>query len=84
MTILMMNKLHPLSFARKWVLSVGTVMTAGVCVGITITIKFGKQAGTSDCPGGTYIGIVSKAGHVPPLTVLLRSLQRQIVLSEPL
>ena len=44
MTILMMNKLHPLSFARKWVLSVGTVMTAKACVGITITIEFGKQA----------------------------------------
>jgi len=45
----MMNKLHPLSFARKWVLSVGTVMTAfmtaGVCVGVTITIEFGKQVG---------------------------------------
>ena len=33
---------------------------------------------------GAWIGIVSKVSHAPPLTVLLRSLQRRIVLSEPL
>ena len=50
-----MNKLHPLSFARKWVLSVGTVMTdfvtARVSVGIAITIEFDKQAGIVCLPG---------------------------------
>ena len=45
----MMNKLHPLSFFRKWVFSIGTVMTAfmaaRVCAGIAITIEFDKQSG---------------------------------------
>ena len=39
---------------------------------------------SSACPGGAYIGIVSKAGYAPPLTVLFGHLQRQIVLTEPL
>ena len=39
---------------------------------------------SSACPGGACIGIGSSVGPAPPLTVLLRSLQQQIVLSEPL
>ena len=38
----------------------------------------------SDCPGGACVGIVSKAGYTPPLTVLFVHLPGQIVLSEPL
>ena len=38
----------------------------------------------SDCPGGACVGIVSKAGYTPPLTVLFGHLPGQIVLSEPL
>lgn len=45
----MMNKLHPLSFVRKWVFSIGIVMTAFmaavVCARIAITIEFDKQSG---------------------------------------
>lgn len=59
-------------------------MTAGMRVGIVITIEFDKQAGIPDCPGGACIGIVSKAGYTPPLTVLFGHLPGQIVLSEPL
>lgn len=36
------------------------------------------------CPGGACIGIGSKTGRAPPLTVLLGDLQGQIILSEPL
>ena len=38
----------------------------------------------SACPGGACIGTGSRTGLAPPLTVLLRSLQGQIVLTEPL
>ena len=39
---------------------------------------------SSACPGGAYIGIVSRIGYAPPVPVLFGHLQRQIVLSEPL
>ena len=51
----MMNKLHPLSFVRKWVFSIGIVLTAfmaaGVCARIAITIEFDKQSGIVCLPG---------------------------------
>ena len=36
------------------------------------------------CPRAAYIGIVSRVGFAPPLTVLLGHLMEQIVLTEPL
>lgn len=80
----MMNKLHPLSFARKWVLSVGTVMTARACVGITITIEFGKQAGIVWLPGRGVCWNCKQGRLCPSLTVLFGHLLGQIVLSESL
>ena len=56
----------------------------GACVGTAIIIDFGKQVRIVCLPRKAHIETVSKAGHVPPLTVLLRHLQRQIVLTEPL
>ena len=59
-------------------------MTARGCVGTATIIDFGKHPRIVCLPGGVYIGIVSRVGHTPPMTVLLGHLPEQIVLSEPL
>ena len=80
----MRNKLHPLSFARKWVLSVGTVMTARACVGITITIKFGKQAGTVWLPGRGMYRNWKQCRSCPSRGCSVWTFAEANVLSEPL
>ena len=60
-------------------------MTAGVRVSEQqSSLILVSKLELSACPGGACIGIVSKAGHAPPLPVLLGHLQQQIVLTEPL
>ena len=59
-------------------------MTAGGVLEQLPSLILVSSQKSSACPGEAYIGIVSKAGYAPPLTVLLGHLLRQIVLTEPL
>ena len=59
-------------------------MTAGGVLEQLPSLILVSSQESSACPGGAYIGIVSKAGYAPPLTVLFGHLLGQIVLSEPL
>ena len=59
-------------------------MTAGGVLEQLPSLILVSSQESSAYPGGAYIGIVSRIGYAPPVTVLFGHLQRQIVLSEPL